>query len=200
MSERPFRAGSHADEALLLQDVGLGPEDAARHPWLVSLLRGYLLLRDCLAADLAKDGREPVCDRGCDLCCHQPIPVTPPEVVGIALLLKRHGYPERRSLPPPGACVFLEHGACSIYPLRPVACRRYLVFGRRCAPGEDPTSSRPGDVLRPSKHALLHALRASAAYYAHLGLIPRGVEPDMRFFQSRTILLHEVDWSSFRKG
>ena len=199
MNGRSFRAGSHADEALL-HDAGLGPEDAVGHSWLASLLRGYLLLRDYLEADLAKDGRQAVCGKGCDLCCHQPIPVTPPEVAGIALFLKRHGYPERRSLPPPEACVFLEQGACSIYPLRPVACRRYLIFGSRCAPGEDLTRGRPGDVLWPSKHALLHVLRASAGYYEHLGMLPRGADPDMRFFQSRTVLLHEVDWSRFRTG
>lgn len=199
MNGRIFLAGLDANQAALLQNAGLLPEDARGRPWLVPLLRGYLLLEKSLAADLARDGRPPACARGCDECCHQPIPVTPPEILGMALYLKRRGRPEPKGRALADGCVFLENGACLVYPLRPIACRRYMIFGRRCAPGEHPAISRPADVLWPSTHALLHVLRETAVYYEHLGLLPKQAKPNMDFFQGRTLLLHEVDWPAFGK-
>ena len=199
MNGRLFLTGPDADQATLLRNTGLLPEDALGRPWLIPLLRGYRLLEKSLAVDLVKDGRAPVCARGCDECCHQPIPVTPPEILGMALYLKRQSLPEpeRRALA--DGCVFLENGACLVYPLRPIACRRYMIFERRCAPGEHPAISRPADILWPSTHALLHVLRETTVYYEHLGLLPKRAKPDMEFFQSRTLLLHEVDWPMFGK-
>ncbi len=196
MAERFSRAEPAA--AKLLREAGLCAEDVSGHPWLVPLLQGYAVLGASLAADLVKDGRTPVCAKGCDICCSQPIPATPPEIAGMALYLKRHGYPERKNPAIPYPCVFLEDGVCGIYPLRPIACRRYLVFGRPCVSGENLVDSRPGEVLWPSSHALLHVLRMSAVYYDPLGLLSRNAAPDMRFFQSRTLLLHEVDWLTFK--
>ena len=200
MSGRLFPAGLDADQAALLQNAGLLPEDALGRPWLAPLLHGYRLLEKSLVADLASAGRTPVCVRGCDECCRQPIPVTPPEILGMALFLKRRGLPEPKKRAPAEGCAFLENGVCLAYPVRPIACRRYLVFGRRCAPGEHPPVSRPADVLWPSTHALLHVLRATTAYYERLGLPPEGAKPDMAFFLSHTLLLNEVDWSAFYAG
>ncbi len=199
MNGRLFLIGPDADQTELLRNAGLPPEDALGRLWLTPLLRGYRLLEKSLAAELARDGRAPVCARGCDECCRQPVPATPPEILGMALYLKRSGRPEPKGRAPVDGCVFLESGACLAYPLRPIACRRYTIFGRRCAPGEHPAISRPADVLWPSTHALLHVLRETAIYYEHLGLLPKQARPDMAFFQSRTLLLHEVDWSAFGK-
>ena len=46
-------------------------------------------------------------------------------------------------------CPFLIDNACSIHPLRPLACRNYNVFGQQCAEGEDAYYTRRGDVLTP---------------------------------------------------
>ena len=81
------------------------------------------------------------CKRGCDNCCHQKVLSTPAEGIAIFLYLKFkdlwsaeledklaeedvHGtrtshhdwFMERRP------CPFLEKGACSVYPVRPVGC------------------------------------------------------------------------------
>jgi Fe-S-cluster containining protein len=84
------------------------------------------------------------CRAGCDHCCHQIVGVTAPEAFAIFEHLKRTRSPEElerlkarveaqyeraRGLPsaerfsPEHPCVFLESGSCSIYEVRPLACR-----------------------------------------------------------------------------
>ena len=43
------------------------------------------------------------------------------------------------------------------------------------------------------------AIGIAASSDEHLGLLPKRAKPDMEFFQSRTLLLHEVDWPMFGK-
>lgn len=124
-----------------------------------------LALEACALVDLSvaealararQAGRAPACGAGCAACCCQPIPLTPLE----ALLLTRYAHlrlrPEERAtlarnhaaalaLPPLRRnCPLLLDGRCAAYVVRPLACRRYLVLDRPCAPGEDAASSRPG--------------------------------------------------------
>ena len=48
----------------------------------------------------------------------------------------------RRSL----ACPFYIEGVCSIYPVRPIACRTLHVFGEPCRPNQDIYLTRPRDM------------------------------------------------------
>lgn len=84
------------------------------------------------------------CRAGCDHCCHQPVGLTPPEALAIAAHLRQALAPDELSLlagrlaqrvretrglssaerfSPEHPCPFLEHGRCSIYEVRPLACR-----------------------------------------------------------------------------
>jgi hypothetical protein len=84
------------------------------------------------------------CRAGCDHCCHQVVGVSTPEALAIydhlratrspAELerLKAHvemlhersrGLSAAERLSPEHPCVFLESGRCSIYEIRPLACR-----------------------------------------------------------------------------
>lgn len=84
------------------------------------------------------------CQPGCDHCCHQIVGVSAPEVLAIfehlqstrsaAELerLKAHvellhersrGLSSAERLSPEHPCVFLDGGRCSIYDVRPLACR-----------------------------------------------------------------------------
>lgn len=84
------------------------------------------------------------CHAGCDHCCHQPVGLTPPEALAIAAHLRQMHAPnalalvaarlsqrvaETRGLSsaerfsPDHPCPFLDHGRCSIYEVRPLACR-----------------------------------------------------------------------------
>lgn len=178
---------------ILLQEAGFDALSARKHPWLLPFLQGYEQLGLILASCIERTGRIPACGKGCSHCCTQRIPVTPPEVMLIALWLRRQ---EKDIVSRPGHCRFLdERGACGVYPVRPVACRRYTVFGEPCAPGEMPTESRPHDVLWPSRRSLLHILQSSSLFYVRQGLLERNTLPELEFFARHTCFLHEVDWA-----
>jgi Fe-S-cluster containining protein len=86
------------------------------------------------------------CKKGCSSCCHMEVEITNYETELLALAVKngfaidreRLSIQSERNLQDPqwrdpsvrtqSRCVFLdEQGACGIYPLRPVMCRRHSV-------------------------------------------------------------------------
>lgn len=87
------------------------------------------------------DGERPACARGCSHCCHQRVEVTAPEAFLIARSLVAAGdrrserlreaaqghaaISAREQFVQQRPCPFLDEvGACSIYEVRPIACRR----------------------------------------------------------------------------
>ena len=84
------------------------------------------------------------CKAGCDHCCHQPVGLTPPEALAIFAHLRQtlasdelasvasrlaqraretRGLSSAERFSPDQPCPFLERGRCSIYEVRPLACR-----------------------------------------------------------------------------
>jgi len=84
------------------------------------------------------------CKAGCDHCCHQPVGVTPPEALAIFAHLRQtlaseelaavasrlaqreretNGLSSGERFSPDHPCPFLDRGQCSIYEVRPLACR-----------------------------------------------------------------------------
>ena len=84
------------------------------------------------------------CKAGCDHCCHQPVGLTPPEALAIFAHLRQtlaseelaavgarlaqraretRGLSSAQRFSPDQPCPFLAHGTCSIYEVRPLACR-----------------------------------------------------------------------------
>lgn len=84
------------------------------------------------------------CRAGCDHCCYQPVGLTPPEALAIAAHLRQtltpealaavaarlaqraaevHGLSSAERFSPQHPCPFLDRGQCSIYEVRPLACR-----------------------------------------------------------------------------
>jgi Fe-S-cluster containining protein len=84
------------------------------------------------------------CKAGCDHCCHQPVGLTPPEALAIAAHLRQTRSLEElaavrsrlaqreletrelssaQRFSPDQPCPFLARGQCSIYEVRPLACR-----------------------------------------------------------------------------
>lgn len=90
-------------------------------------------------------------------------------------------------------CPFLRDGCCTIYPARPFACRRFLVFRTRCAYGEDPTATRPDDVFKPSPKKLFETLCLTLPVYQRLGIRA----PDRvtrQFFNDHTHVIQAFPW------
>ncbi|MDI1472068.1 YkgJ family cysteine cluster protein [Thermodesulfovibrio sp. 1176] len=154
------------------------PEDEKLHIWLPLLLNAYSIMDEGVKKDieeLEKKGRKLACRKGCSNCCeaHRDIPVYPIEIVGIYwYVMEKVKEPIRSDIKlslikhkKGDPCPFLINKACSIYPMRPLACRQFNVFGQSCNHGEDAYYTRPQDVLKPSKNYLGEALYETTPFY-----------------------------------
>lgn len=180
--------------------------EEARLPWLAPLMEAYAVMDAGMAEAVALAarpdpatglGRAPACAKGCDRCCRDHvIPVTPPEVLGLGwYAAEKLEGPVReavaRAMERPGAggaCPFLYQGACAVYPVRPLACREYVVLGAPCALGEDAAASRLADVVRPPRGALREALRLA---------LQRAQAPDAHEAAGLSRPLLSLDWRPF---
>ena len=94
-------------------------------------------------------------------------------------------------------CPFLHEHRCAVYPVRPMACRRFIVYETPCAKNEDPTRTRPHQVLQPGQDFLQAALRHTLPWYRErypLPAMPSAAEVQA-FFRSVTIILQAVPWA-----
>ncbi len=180
-------------------------------PWFGLLLRAYIFLDADLEKELSLLPQKPVCAPGCTACCSQPIPLSLAEGMGIkrylALLpslvpLQARPEGEGATNPhtgpanncahdSPWRCPFLQNGGCTVYPVRPFACRRFLVFTQPCAPGEDVIAQRAQDVHMPSSKSLLHAQQLTLPIYQTLGhAVPQVAGKD--FFARHSALIQHL--------
>jgi uncharacterized protein len=75
------------------------------------------------------------CAKGCGHCCHVSVPIADFEARYIADYIKTEPVALKRSIRHDLAefsektpCPFLQDGACSIYPVRPLTCRLHVNF------------------------------------------------------------------------
>jgi Fe-S-cluster containining protein len=139
-------------------------------------------------------GARLACCAGCSLCCWLRVDVHAHEVFLIAHYIRTHFSAEERGelmarlkehsekvlpLTPFGhatqnvVCPLLVDGKCSVYAVRPMACRRqHSVDVRAC----EYTFANPTDLEFPSAHVktlfqtLTQAMSEAVAVYARLGL------------------------------
>ncbi len=171
-------------------------------PWFHLLLDAYATLEAGLEQQLAQEPRTPACHKGCTACCTHLIPTLPAEILGIGFYLN-HILPKEKRLSllshfeqtPATTCPFLRKGGCTIYAVRPMVCRRYLVFSQPCAPKEQPERTRPGDILQASPAHYLAALAHTVPIYQSLGVAAPTGPPTLQFFLQQTVLLASVNWA-----
>lgn len=154
------------------------PQDENSHPWLALLLDAYLIVDKGITAAIEAErrkGRALACGKGCSNCCrtHKDIPVYPLELIGLSWyatekvsgrdrdVLRKQLEDHRKDDP----CPFLVEGACSVHPVRPMACRQFNVFGTPCAEGEDPFHTRRHDVMDPVKKYVDQAFFIMLPFY-----------------------------------
>ncbi|MDA8085845.1 MAG: YkgJ family cysteine cluster protein [Nitrospiraceae bacterium] len=199
------------------------PEDEARLPWLPILLEAYSVIdAGVLHAtdELEKrQNKKLACRKGCGHCCrsHTDIPFYPLELTGIYwFCMEKMEQAAREELKEKirgrcgaGAaprreegCIFLHlsssqpGGACSIHQLRPAACRQFNVFGRPCAPGEDPFFTRRGDVLTPVREYMDRALFVMMPFYGIHGEAQREKAVREGFFlRTQAMNLQKQNWT-----
>lgn len=154
------------------------PEDEKKHWWLPLLLNAYSIMDSGVFKDIEREkrrGRVLACKKGCSHCCetHRDIPIYPIEIVGIYWFVsEKVNRPLREKIRQSlikhcfgEPCPFLIDRVCSIYPMRPLACRQFNVFGEPCKEGEDAYYTRESDVLKPSNNYLGKALYETAPFY-----------------------------------
>ena len=106
---------------------------------------------DTVAEQARTTGPQPACQAGCAHCCHLRVEATEPEVFHIAQHLRAqpaealadalsalHRHVTTAALNPTNparqACSFLVDERCSIYPVRPAACRKaHSLSAQHCA-------------------------------------------------------------------
>ncbi len=153
-------------------------QDEQRFPWLVRLLDAYHIIDQGVSAAIKReqlDGRQLACAKGCSSCCasHQDIPVYPLELMGMSWYvieklqspLREQLHQQLQQLDTLDCCPFLLDGACSIHPLRPIACRQFNVLDKPCAEGEDAYHSRKQDVMMPIKRFADEAFDVMLPFY-----------------------------------
>lgn len=159
--------------------------DAAGHP--EQQLPAVLLQAwDCFEGNvqLQSDGEPPIdCGKGCAACCTLRVTATAPEVFMISKFIEgtAHRYAQAgldlcaalqaadartRGLDEPQRvalrqrCPFMANGACTIYPVRPLACRGHASHDRRaCA---DAAAGRVEAVPFSQPHRWVRSLVQSA--------------------------------------
>ncbi len=186
------------------------PEDEARLPWLSLLLEAYAVIDRGVSIAISRQKRKhnkrPACRERCAACCrtNTDIPVYPLELAGITwYVAEKLQQPVRdtleqqlssRSSEPP--CPFLIDGICSIYPVRPVACRQYIVLGRPCAQNEDPYHTRPEDLLTPIQDFTDEAFFIMLPFYGIAGDADRQRAIRNRFIHTKLQNIFSCNWKS----
>ncbi len=173
------------------------------------MLDAFAVVEYGLGQAISRRGEVPACSAGCDHCCCQPIPATPLELLVLEAYVRHVLSPEQRrsrqsafapflgereSLKHP--CPFLHEGRCLVYPVRPIACRQFIAFGRACLPGEDPTVSRPHDMLIP-EYAFMHAaLERTLPWYRERYGLPAHMSQEkvQAFFRRVTTVVQAAPW------
>ena len=133
------------------------------------------------------------CRAGCDHCCHQSVGVTAPEALAIfdhlkttlsgpelakvatrvsALHGRTRGLSSRERFSPDHPCPFLEAGRCSIYEVRPLACRGMnSLDAEECAKRlRDPEARAAFLADGSGGHSFMEPIRAFHAVSAGLQL------------------------------
>lgn len=176
-----------------VQTSGFRVIKAGKSTALTHQVSVYRRLDDALLAVGNLPGAIPACQSGCNYCCHYHVYVSAPEALAIAEHLhatpvdKRELYLNRLKANAEQAeklgmalhiktnirCAFLaEDGDCSIYALRPIACRRHHSYDvSPCRTTfEDPDCT--DQTLQSPEHLATASgfLTASTAAAKHAGL------------------------------
>ena len=128
----------------------------------------YEAFDETLAQVMARDSQPVSCRRGCHFCCRQNVTIWDAEAELIANYCKEKGIPISKAYLEQqlrygwrevaqedcARCVFLKDGECSIYPVRPLMCRKYHVVSppELCDPVKYPASE--GHTVAVSVHTL----------------------------------------------
>lgn len=184
-----------------------------RYGWLKDLLDAYQIVdagaKIEIESHLKATKRTLACREGCSACCMNPtVPINEIELRGISFYTNEvmqeetynvvlHQLEQHEST---SACPFLVEHRCSIYPLRPIACRIFHVYDKPCELKEDVSQTRPNDILRA--HNPDYARMVSDKLLPHMGVSnsekKKAFESGYMFQNTRA--MHTFDWKWFAEN
>lgn len=183
------------------------PEDEEANPWLSALLDAYHIQDTGIIVELEEEKKRRQeklgCRRGCGTCCQRPtVPVTEPEISGIAWYITQKIPQELReavkteilSRGKSLKCLFNIEGVCSIYPVRPIACRLLYVFGEPCIPNHDIYRYRPADIWTHSRELGRRITLALLPLYGIADAKSMQEAFDSGFLAEQTVSMLEQPW------
>jgi len=184
------------------------PADEKKYDWLPLLLDAYNILDRAASLGLKEErrkrGREVACRKGCYECCLRPsVPITKIELAGISWyaseklaggirdIVKRQLLDHLQT----SQCPFLVDTACSIYPVRPIACRQFHVFGDACAKGEDPGVTRPTDIWSPGREVAQKVAMKILPFFGISSEKQKIIAFKSGFIVRESKEMHKMDWN-----
>ena len=187
------------------------PKDEKKYPWLSMLLDAYHILDIAneigINEESEKRGQEVACGESCYHCCLRPVvPIIGIELAGISwfsceqltgkVRLKVKGrllaHKETTS------CPFLIEKICSIYPVRPLACRSFHVFGEKYNKEEDPWETRRKDVWSHGKETALKISMTILPFWNITDREKQKAAYESGFIMNEAINMHEYKWAQIQ--
>ena len=188
-------------------------EHERKYEWLTILLRAYykndLGAYNEMLKFLKKNKRKTACFKGCYNCCLNPVvPITAIELMGISwyvseiitdsairdnLKVQMQNHKDNLS------CPLLVNKECSIYPLRPIACREFHIIGKPCTAGEDLIKSRPGDIWTPSRKVARKTAMELLRFFGFSTEKERLDAYEDGYIHQNTRDMHSMDWTEMVK-
>lgn len=168
------------------------------HSWLSLLLDSYAVVDFSVFTAIENSNKKIVCSKGCSACCYQVIPLSTIESIGIKFYIQNILHQEYRHYVLENfynnkqICIFNIDDSCAIYPLRPIACRRYLICSKRCNINEDPTITRPTDIITPSREYLYRAIEMTLPFYKSQNIHIMDNEHIFNFYKRNNVKLSSI--------
>jgi hypothetical protein len=174
------------------------PRHERHRPWLSLLLDCYSIIDFSVEESIIQSEKNVACHKGCSECCHQIIPLSTIESAGIKFYVQTilteksrlsiiKKFNEHRQI-----CLFNVNNCCIVYPLRPIACRRYIVTSQCCLYNEDPTITRQNDVLKPSREYLYRAIETTLPFYQSQNICIQNNEHIFEFYKRNNVKLSSI--------
>jgi Fe-S-cluster containining protein len=184
-------------------------------PGIEAMLKTFELTDQTMREQMQAQGVEHkiACKKGCSVCCKNvEMPILSAEIETIGWHIKnRVGRELRRKIlnkvdkqkPNSVACPFVINDSCSIYQVRPLACRTYLIMNQACRPGENILETRFDDRVD------FESLKMQASLRPLVGLVDENAEKldtesddfqrMLGFIISQRVSLSDMDWKGFLK-
>ena len=189
------------------------PEHEKKYYWLPMLLDAYYLndigVLDERKIETRKREQKIACGKRCYYCCLKPaVPITEIEIMGISWYISeilsdpviRNRLKEQLiHHNDVTQCPFLIDRICSIYIVRPIACREYHIFGEPCKRNEIPEETRPHDVWSPSRRVARKTASKLLPYYGFKNQVDIDRAYERGFIHENSKPMHLINWSGFSR-